>query len=143
MATLSDFDQADYYAEIKIWFDRVDEQIDLETKRLATVRRGHTSLFRRTKYSRGDDEEIDALERMVTITDESTTDGSTTDGSTSGGSTTDESTTGESTTDGSTTGEFNRKRNMSNRWLRTNTPRSGKLTTLSCVKVTCLKVTHF
>ena len=108
MATLSDFDQADYYAEIKIWFDRVDEQIDLETKRLATVRRGHSSLFRRTKYSRGGDYEIDELESMVIITDESTTDGSTTDGSTSA--------------------EFNRKRNMSNRWLRTNTPRSGKLT---------------
>ena len=98
MATLSDFDQADYYAEIKIWFDRVDEQIDLETKRLATVRRAHTSLFheKETKYSRDGDQEIDALERMVTPTD------------------------------GSTSGEFNRKRNMSNRWLKTNTPGSGK-----------------
>ena len=101
MATLSDFDQADYFAEIILWFDRVDEQIDLETKRLATVRRAHTSLFRRTKYSKGGDYEIDELERMVT-------------------------TTNESTNDGSTSGEFNRKRNMSNRWLKTNTPGSGK-----------------
>ena len=122
MATSFNFDQPAYFAKIKEWSDRKYKEIDLEEKTLSNVKRAHTFRFckesdiYKTKYSRGGDQEIDELERMATTTDESTT----------AGSTTDKSTTGESTTDGSTTGEFNRKRNMSNRWLKTNTPGSGK-----------------
>ena len=122
MATSSNFDQAAYFAKIREWSDRKNKEIKLEEKTLSNVKRAHTFRFCKendiyqTKYSRGGDQEIDELERMATTTPESTNDGSTTDGSTIDGS----------TNDGSTSGEFNRKRNMSNRWLKTNTPGSGK-----------------
>ena len=107
MAASSNFDQAAYFAKIREWSDRKYKEIKLEEKTLSNVKRAHTFRFCKEsdiyqiKYSRGGDQEIDELERMAT-------------------------TTPEPTNDGSTSGEFNRKRNMSNRWLKTNTPGSGK-----------------
>ena len=45
-ANTSNFDKTEYFAKIEKWFDRMEKPLDLETKRLAAVRRAHTSLFR-------------------------------------------------------------------------------------------------
>ena len=61
-ANTSNSDKTEYFAKVDKWFDRMEKQLALETNRLAAVRRAHTSLFRETRWSRGD-EEIDELER--------------------------------------------------------------------------------
>ena len=61
-ANSSNSEKTEYFAKVDKWYDRMEKQLAFETNRLAAVRRAHTSLFRETQWSRGD-EEIVELER--------------------------------------------------------------------------------